>query len=142
MKAFYFSCPRVLKGDGMADNGTFIWNELITSDQKKSGDFYSRLFGWKRKEADAGPMGTYTIFQQAGKDVDGMMNPTIDYTRTLGARWYAYIAVDDIDAHAARAKELGGKLIAGPDDIPGVGRVCLLSDPTGALIRLMQPIQR
>lgn len=119
--------------------GEFIWNELITQDQPAAGNFYSGLFGWHRKEVDAGPMGTYTIFQQDGKDVAGMMNPTIDYTRKLGSRWYAYVAVDDIDVSVARAKELGGTVIAGPDDIPGVGRVCLLNDSAGAPICLMQP---
>jgi predicted enzyme related to lactoylglutathione lyase len=118
---------------------TFTWNELITTDQKKSGDFYSQLFGWQLKEVDAGSLGTYTIFQQDGEDVAGMMNPTIEYTQKLGARWYAYVNVHDIDKAIIRAKELGGTLIAGPDDIPGVGRVCLLADPTKALIRLMQP---
>ncbi len=123
----------------MTEHNTFIWNELITLDQHISGDFYSQLFGWDRKEIDAGPQGTYTLFQRNGQDVAGMMNPSIDYTRNLGARWYGYVAVEDINDHIARAKKLGGNLIAGPDDIPGVGRVCLLADPTGALIRLMQP---
>ncbi len=123
----------------MREYGTFIWNELISTDQKKSGDFYSQLFGWKLKEVDAGPLGTYTIFQQDGEDIAGMMNPTIEHTQKLGPRWYAYINVEDIDVCITRAKELGGTLIAGPDNIPGVGRVCLLADPTKALIRLMQP---
>lgn len=126
--------------DAMAEHGTFMWNELITPDQKTSGNFYSQLFGWDRKELDAGlSFGVYTIFQHNGKDIAGMMKPTIDYTRNIGARWYGYIAVNDINAYAARVKELGGTLIAGPDDIPGVGRVCLLADPTGALVHLMQP---
>jgi len=126
--------------DAMAEQRTFIWNELITPDQRASGNFYSQLFGWERKEVDAGPLfGLYTIFQRNGRDIAGMMNPTIDYTRNMGARWNAYIAVDDIDASAARAKELGGTLIAGPDGIPGVGQVCLLADSTGVLVRLMQP---
>ncbi len=123
----------------MKEHGTFIWNELETPDQETSGDFYSKLFGWERKEVDAGPFGAYTIFQHKCKDVAGMMNTTIDYTRKLGARWYAYAAVEDIYAYAARAKELGGMLVAGQDDIPGVGRVCLLADPTGALVLIMQP---
>ena len=89
----------------MAEQRTFIWNELITPDQRASGNFYSQLFGWERKEVDAGPLfGLYTIFQRNGRDIAGMMNPTIDYTRNMGARWNAYIAVDDIDASAARAK--------------------------------------
>ncbi len=125
----------------MSNGGEFIWNELITHDQKTSGKFYSELFGWQRKEVDAGPLGVYTMFQRDGKDVAGMMNPTIEYTQKLGPRWYAYVAVGDVDETAARAVDLGGTIIAGPEDIPGVGRLCLLADPTGAPIRLMKPAE-
>jgi predicted enzyme related to lactoylglutathione lyase len=107
---------------------------------KNKWDFYSKLFGWEKVEVNAGPFGTYTIFKLNDEDIAGMMNPTIDYTRKLGARWYAFIAVDDIDISVARAKELGATVITGPDDVPGVGRTCLLSDPIGALIPLMQAI--
>ena len=119
--------------------GTFIWNELVTPDQKKSGAFYSELLGWSLREVDAGPAGTYTLFQKDGKEVAGMMNPTIDYTRSRPACWYAYIAVEDVDACAARAAELGGQIIDPPGDIPGVGRICMIADPTGAPVRLMTP---
>jgi predicted enzyme related to lactoylglutathione lyase len=124
----------------MVEHGTFIWNELITTDQKKSGDFYSELVGWSRREVDAGPLGTYTVFQKDGKDVASMMNPTVDYTQSRPPSWYAYISVDDIDTLASRVTQLGGEIIVPPQDVPGVGRVCMLSDPTGAVIRLMTPI--
>ncbi len=124
----------------MVEHGTFIWNELITTDQKKSGDFYSELLGWSRREVDAGPLGTYTVFQKDGKDVAGMMNPTVDYTQSRPPSWYAYIAVNDVDALASRVTQLGGKIIVPPHDVPGVGRVCMLADPTGAVVRLMTPV--
>ncbi|MCL4436698.1 MAG: VOC family protein [Thaumarchaeota archaeon] len=124
----------------MSEHNIFIWNELVTTDQEVCGKFYSQLFGWERKEVDAGPqLGRYTIFQRNGKDVAGMMNPAIEHTQKLGTRWYAYVSVDNIDTYITRAKELGGALIAGPDDIPEVGRVCLIADPKKALILLMQP---
>lgn len=118
---------------------TVIWNELVTSDQEACGWFYSDLFGWTRKETDAGPMGTYTLFQRDGVDVAGMMNPGTDVTKDRGSCWYPYIEVSDAAATAGRVRELGGTVIAGPDDIPGVGRVCLLCDPTGGLFLVMQP---
>lgn len=121
----------------MSIHGTFIWNELDTPDQKKCGEFYSKLIGWTRKEIDAGPMGTYTTFQQNGKDVAGMMNPTGPIETP---RWSAYIAVDNVNKCAALVKSLGGKILVNPHDIPDVGRVCMISDPVGAVICLMQPI--
>jgi predicted enzyme related to lactoylglutathione lyase len=112
---------------------------LVTPDQPTSGAFFSELLGWERREVDAGPRGTYTIFHRDGRDVAGMMNPTIDYTRQRPAQWFAYIAVDDVEACADRVQELGGTLIEPPTDIPGVGRVCMLTDPTGAaVVRLME----
>ena len=118
---------------------TIIWNELVTDDQEACGKFYSDLFGWMRTEADAGPSGTYTLFQQEGKDVAGMMNPGTDLTKERGSCWYPYIEVSDAAATADRTRDLGGSVLAGPDDIPGVGRVCLLRDPTGGLFLVMQP---
>lgn len=118
---------------------TIIWNELVTGDQDACGKFYSDLFNWTRTETDAGPMGTYTLFKQDGRDVAGMMNPGTDLTKGRGSCWYPYIEVSDAAVTAERVRDLGGTVISGPDDIPGVGRVCLLSDPTDGLFLIMQP---
>jgi predicted enzyme related to lactoylglutathione lyase len=122
--------------DLVTNDGTFIWNELDTPDQEASGAFFSALLGWTCRALDAGPFGTYTIFQQNGQDVAGMMNPT----NALGAReprWQAYIAVDDVDACAVRVPALGGRVVVPPHDVPEFGRVCQISDPTGALVCLV-----
>ena len=52
----------------MPDQSPFIWHELVTADQPTSVAFFSQLFGWTRKEVDAGPFGTYTLFQRNGRD--------------------------------------------------------------------------
>jgi uncharacterized protein len=125
----------------MVENGTFIWNELVTSDQKRAGNFYCDLLGWTRKEVDSGPYGIYTIFEKDGKDVAGMMNPTEkDYApEARPPRWNAYIAVDDINAVASRVTELGGKILVPIQDVPETGKVCMITDPTGGMVVLMQP---
>jgi predicted enzyme related to lactoylglutathione lyase len=127
----------------MVETGTFVWNELDTNDQATAGPFYSQLFGWERAEIDAGPLGTYTVFRRNGKDVAGMMNPTArDYGASPPPRWVAYIAVDDADAIAARATELGGAVLVPPHDVPGVGRISMLKDPVGAHAYVLQPETR
>jgi predicted enzyme related to lactoylglutathione lyase len=125
----------------MNEHGKIIWNELVTADQKKAGDFYSSLLGWARKEVDAGLLGTYTIFQKDGKDVAGMMDPTkTDYEQeSKPPRWNAYVAVEDIETVVGRVTELGGKILEPVNDIPGTGKICMIADPTGAMILLMQP---
>lgn len=121
---------------------TFIWNELLTDDQPTAGEFYSQLFGWERYEVDAGDLGTYTVFQIDGDDVAGMMNPTArDYAGSPPPRWIAYIAVNDADEVAGQVTALGGTVLEPPNDVPGVGRICMFKDPVGALVYVMQPEQ-
>jgi len=117
----------------------FIGNELITSDQKASGDFFCELLGWERHEVDMGPMGIYTLFKEEGEDVAGMMGPLTDYSRSRPSFWSAYIQVDDVDDCAAKVEALGGTIIAPPENVPDVGRVCMLTGPEGAPVCLMSP---
>lgn len=120
---------------------TFIWNELVTPDQQIAGQFYGELFGWERHEVDVGPLGTYTLFRHDGRDVAGMMNPTArDYAGSPPPRWIGYIAVADVDAITAQVPGLGGTVLEAPHDVPGVGRISVFTDPPGALVYVMQPV--
>lgn len=121
----------------MPAQSPFIWHELVTNDQARSGTFFSQLFGWNRREVDAGPFGTYTLFQQNGQDVAGMMNPTPD-TPGKGSYWHSYIAVGNVDECAKRVPSLGGRVLVAPHDVPQFGRVCAVADPTGAVAHLVQ----
>ncbi len=123
----------------MSDQNPFIWQELVTPDQETSGAFFSKLLGWSIKQVDVGEFGTYTLFQKEGQDIAGMMNPTPD-TPGKGSSWHSYIAVDDIDDCAKQVVTLGGKVLVPPHDVPDVGRICAVSDPTGAIVHLMQPV--
>lgn len=69
----------------------------------------------------------------------GMMNPTPD-TPGEGSYWHSYVAVDNIDACAKNTAHLGGKVLVPPHDVADIGSVCVVSDPTGAVIHLMQPL--
>ncbi len=124
----------------MPEQSLFIWHELVTADQKSSGTFFSVLFGWTCKEVDAGPFGIYTLFQKDGEDVAGMMNPTPD-TPGKGSYWHSYIAVEDVEECARQARLLGGSVVVPPHDVPDVGRICAVADPTGAVAHLMQPLK-
>jgi predicted enzyme related to lactoylglutathione lyase len=125
----------------MADQKPFIWHELVTPDQASSGAFFGQLFGWTRKEVDAGPFGIYTLFQKDGQDVAGMMNPTAD-TPGKESYWHSYIAVEHVDDCAAQAPLLGGSVVVPPHDVLDVGRVCVVADPTGAVAHLLQPLKQ
>lgn len=125
----------------MKKDEIFIWHELDTHDQKKSGHFFHKLLGWTLKEVDAGEFGIYTIFQKDGEDIAGMMNPTSESPAKHSSQWQTYIAVEDVDDCAQRTIALGGKVLIPPHDVPEFGRVCLISEPTGATIPLVKPVK-
>ena len=118
-------------------HGTFCWNELISRDMDKAEKFYSELIGWKT--FDSGMPGIkYTIFKAGEKGVGGLMAMPEDVPDQVPSHWMAYIAVDDVDSRLEKAKQLGATLIHGPQDIPTVGRFCIIQDPTGAVISLIK----
>jgi predicted enzyme related to lactoylglutathione lyase len=114
----------------------WCWHELMTPDTRASRGFYSGLLGWGTREMSMGPGGTYTLWSAGGQDVGGMMALAGEAWKDFRPQWMTYVAVDDVDAKAKRATELGGKVCVPPSDIPGIGRFSVLADPTGALFSL------
>jgi uncharacterized protein len=64
-------------------------------------------------------------------DVVASINPIPHDQPDTPAHWSVTFAVDDADATAARATELGGKVVVPPFDAPWV-RTTIINDPQGA----------
>jgi predicted enzyme related to lactoylglutathione lyase len=120
--------------------GEFCWVELGTTDQAAATDFYAKIFGWSSKNTPIGPNEVYTIFQLAGRDTAAGYKLRPDQlSRGVPPHWILYLAVDSADATAARAQQLGGRVLAVPFDVFDAGRMAVLQDPTGAVFSLWQP---
>jgi predicted enzyme related to lactoylglutathione lyase len=115
--------------------GEFSWLELATTDHEAAFSFYSKLFGWEALHRhDMGPGGTYLIFGADGVQRGGMfkaMGPQASHPA-----WLPYAAVADADASAKVVTAAGGKIVNGPMDVPGEGRIVQLLDPGGAMFAL------
>src|SRR5215211_8427906 len=121
--------------------GTFCWVGLAASDPAAANAFYTSLFGWKAEEISAGEAGGYTMLRQGGKEV-AILYRQMPEARAAGAppHWTSFISVEDADATAARANELGGAAVfRKPFDVRDAGRVAAIRDPTGAIMSLWQP---
>ena len=121
--------------------GDFCWIELATTDQSAATDFYAKIFGWTFKNYPIGPNQVYTLFQVQERDVAAGCTLRPDQL-SLGVppHWNLYVAVESADATAARAEQLGGKVLAPPFDVFDAGRMAVLQDPTGAALSLWQAI--
>jgi predicted enzyme related to lactoylglutathione lyase len=111
----------------------FVHIELATSDPAKAKAFYSALFGWSFNDMPVGPM-IYSTFYPSSEPGGGIFKmpdvPTF---------WLAYVGVKDINESTEKAKSLGATIYRGPQEIPNIGWMTILVDPTGATIAMFQP---
>jgi len=124
--------------------------ELPFQDRDRAVDFYTKAFGWKANKL--GPeMGNYVTVETGETDPEtlvpsqpGAINGGM-FEKTKDAQYPSVVvAVDDIRQAMKEVEEAGGQVIGGvtpgePDDIPGVGMYCAISDTEGNRIGMLQP---
>ncbi len=125
--------------DKMKQHGAFGWVELMTTDVEKAKSFYTDIFGWETAAYDGGM--PYTLVKVGGEEVGGMMAMP-PQAEGMHPAWSVYVTVDDVDATARKVAELGGQVVMGPQDIPEVGRFCVIQDPQGAFICAITYVNR
>jgi predicted enzyme related to lactoylglutathione lyase len=109
------------------DPGCLTWNELHTPDPPKALEFHTALFGWgteKMDTAEGGP--SYTILKLGERSNGGVM----DAQEGEPPNWLPYFVVEDRDAAAEKAIELGGRDLFRME-MPQ-GQIAVLTDPEGA----------
>lgn len=116
----------------------FVHVELNTSDVAKAKTFFSQLFAWKMEDM---PMeaGSYTLIDVGEGTGGGLMQHPVPGAPSM---WLAYVLVDDIDATTKRVKALGGTVMKDKTEVPGMGWLAIIVDPTGAVLGLWKPAQR
>ena len=111
---------------------TVSWFEIGTPDVEAAKAFYGPLFGWS-----FAPDGDYTLIS-----AQGAAGPSGGIFATSGGiPPYAVfvVRVADVAAAAARASELGGKVVAGPMTLPDGMAVAYVADPDGSVFGLFSP---
>ena len=120
--------------------GTFSWTDLTTADQEGAKSFYCDLLGWQADDQPVGDGITYTMMSIGGKSV-AAVSPQRQDQQGMPPFWMSYVTVEDADATAAKAAELGGTVVAEPFDVFDVGRMAVVQDPQGAFFAVWQPGQ-
>jgi predicted enzyme related to lactoylglutathione lyase len=133
------------------EHGSLNFNGLNTRDAAGAKRFYGSVLGWEVLDLGGVEMWTLpgygdhleTIHPEIRKqvaeaggpegfeDVVASINPIPDDQPDTPPHWSVTFAVDDADAIAARAAELGGEVVVPPMDAPWV-RMTVLTDPQGA----------
>jgi predicted enzyme related to lactoylglutathione lyase len=134
------------------EHGALNFNGLNTRDVAGAKAFYGAVFGWTTLTIDAGEMWTLPgygddlerdnpglrkmVAEMGGpagfEDVVASINPIPGDQPDTPPHWSVTFGVDDADAVAAKATELGGRTVVSPFDAPW-SRLTILSDPAGAM---------
>ena len=122
--------------------GTICWRELATKDLPTAIDFYSKMFGWTLEQTKVTQM-DYKEIHIDGVAYGGMM--AIDENwgpEPPPSHWNSYVAVENADESVEKIKANGGSVKHGPFDAPGVGRIAMVADPSGAPFAIIQFVNR
>jgi uncharacterized protein len=111
----------------------FVHVELSSTDPAKAKAFYGELFDWKLEDTEMGPNMTYTMIQPGEGTGGGMMKQLMP---GAPSGWLAYVVVDDVEASTEKALSLGGTVMTGVTEVPGMGWFSIIVDPTGAALGL------
>ncbi len=133
-------CPYLRTHNFPPPTGAFLWDLLVTDDIESAKTFYRELFGWQAEDAVINGSQPYALFKRANaKDAAGAMQ---QFFAVAGqAFWLSCLATDDVDAAVAGATSLGASLLKAEIDLPQLGRLAILADPTGAVFGVLKSSQ-
>jgi uncharacterized protein len=144
--AFCIWQAKAHRGAGVVnEHGSLNFNDLNTYDLDGATAFYGAVFGWDLIHGTLWALPGYGDFlerrtpgMREGMAQMGAPERFEDVVASVNiiesdqpAHWGVTFAVDDADAIASRAAELGGRVVVPPFDAPWV-RMTVISDPQGA----------
>ncbi|MFF5019887.1 VOC family protein [Streptomyces sp. NPDC001165] len=120
-------------------HGAPNWVDLHTTDLDAAKSYYGRLFGWTFNDVPTAQGPAYSLCTMNGGVVAGIAaQPPETAAQSRQSTWRTYLAVDDVDAAAAKVEAAGGNLLVPPLDATEAGRTAFASDPTGVTVGLWQ----
>jgi len=122
--------------------GTPNWIDLQSPDVEASKRFYSALFGWNFVSSMLEDS-KYWVADLNGLFVAGISGHNPENTPVeVPARWNTYIAADRIDTVLSRVGGAGGTVVTPAFDLPPLGRMAWVADPSGADFGIWQASRR
>ncbi len=121
-------------------HGHFFWNELRTRDVERAKRFYEETVGWSFERSSTPEGHPYWVAVCHGKPVAGFFQLTPEMAECVPESWASFLAVDDVDARVAKAVEAGARLVMPIFNVPDVGRIAMLLEPSGAGVGWITPV--
>lgn len=110
--------------------------EIRSSDPEAGKTFYRDLFGWTFTNPPPGHVEGYAYINSESDraTIHGGLSPLQDGAPMVTI----YAEVEDLEASLAKAVSLGGVIVQGPTEVPGV-TIGLFADPQGNVVGVAEP---
>jgi uncharacterized protein len=119
--------------------GTLVWTDLTVADAESIRDFYSAVIGWSYGAVEMKGYNDYQMNNPGTGDAVAGICHARGVNTGLPAQWLLYFRVADIEESIAQCVQHGGTLQVPPKAMGAYGRFCVIQDPAGAVVALIQP---
>ena len=124
----------------MSDNhGKVVWSELNTRDPAAALAFFETVLGLSSVKNEMPGGRVYHTLMKGDEMVAGVLDISGPEFDDAPASWLTYLGCDDVDAACDGIPAAGGVILRPAFEIPGVGKMAVVQDPTGAVVALMTP---
>lgn len=110
--------------------------EILADDPNKLSSFYATVFGWEIANLGEGEQSYWLA--TTGPDGEPGINGGFMH-RAFDQAVINTLETDSLADITSEIEAAGGKVIHGPNEVPGVGTHSYFADPEGNLFGVMQP---
>lgn len=94
--------------------GEIVWRDISVENAQELSSFYESVVGWKAKPVSMGDYQDYNMQTASGEVIAGVCHAK-GVNQNLPSQWMMYVEVADIEASVNAVKELGGRVLQGPN---------------------------
>jgi predicted enzyme related to lactoylglutathione lyase len=121
--------------------GTVGWMDMTVKDAVAVKDFYRDVVGWTATGLDMGGYEDFLMIPAGSQMPAGGICHARGPNADMPGGWLVYITVESLDRSLERVTALGGKVRSKVRD-GGMGRYCVVEDPSGAVCALFESTKK
>ena len=111
----------------MIAQSTPLLSKNSDQDQTEAQQFYRAVLDWSSGELSMRAGGKRPAMEVNGQPIGGYAP-----IHSGAGHWLTYVTVDNVDDRVTKARKAGAMVQMEPMDMPGIGRMAIITDPFGA----------
>ena len=119
--------------------GSIGWIDLTVDDAENVREFYRQVTGWNSSDVSMGDYEDYCMIPAGTEDPVAGICHKRGANESMPSQWMIYVNVSNLADSKTKCAELGGKVLVDDRSMGSYGTMCVIEDPAGAVIALIEP---